>query len=242
MKTSVPLYHQLKATMLSDIQNEKWRVGQKIPSEASLSKEMGVSRITVRQAIGELVSLGYLVRHQGKGTFVAKRTRSFAASRLHGFAEELRARGYEVQIDVKSLERIIPPKEVIQSLELAANQEVIWIYRLAIVGRKTVFRENSYLVIPPHATLEELTRQSGLYNHVYGFFEHYGVRIAYGQQNVSATKPNEDDVQEFKMLRDEPILMIRRVTSDDTGTPVEFSEVRYPSGRYQFEVSLSRDN
>jgi GntR family transcriptional regulator len=48
-------------------------------------------------------------------------------------------------------------------------------------------------------------------------------------------------MQQLDIRSDEPVLMIRRVTSDQTETPVEFSEVRYPSSRYHFEVNLTRE-
>jgi len=70
MKGSIPLYHHLKNTLLAQIQSEKWESGELIPSEMELVRQFGVSRITVRQAIGDLVSTGYLVRQQGRGTFV----------------------------------------------------------------------------------------------------------------------------------------------------------------------------
>ncbi|GMA49862.1 GntR family transcriptional regulator [Alicyclobacillus contaminans] len=241
MKTSVPLYQHLKAEILREIQAGRWRPGEQIPSEAELAQEMGVSRITVRQAVGDLVSLGYLTRRQGKGTFLVDQRHSVAASKLHGFAEELRARGYQVDIEVKGLRTMTCPQTVAESLRIAPSAQVIQIRRVATVGDSPIFRETSYLVPPPQATLAVLAEHGDTYNHVYGFFEQHGVKISFGTQQVSATRAVYEDMQELNVRSDEPILMIRRVTCDQTGTPVEFSEVRYPSSRYQFEVKLTRE-
>lgn len=68
--TSVPLYRQLKDKILSDISSGKLAEGEKIPTEIELSELYNISRITVRNAVKELVAEGYLVKKQGKGTFV----------------------------------------------------------------------------------------------------------------------------------------------------------------------------
>lgn len=64
------LYIQLTRIFLSEIASGKWGLAQKIPSEDELCRRYNVSKITVRQAINNLVSDGYLIKLQGKGTFV----------------------------------------------------------------------------------------------------------------------------------------------------------------------------
>ncbi|MFB5189023.1 GntR family transcriptional regulator [Alicyclobacillus fastidiosus] len=241
MKTSVPLYQHLKNKILKDIQDGKWHIGDKIPSESELAEEMGVSRITVRQAIRDLVSLGYLIRRQGKGTYLVGREQAFAASKLHGFAEELRSHGHAVEIELKGIHVTTCPMIVAEFLGVKPSSDVIQIRRLAKVEGTPIFRETSYLVPPPQLNLDTALELRDVYNHVYGFFEQYGVKISFGRQEIYATRAVYEDIQELSIKSDEPILMIRRVTSDETGTPVEFSEVRYASSRYHFEVKLSRE-
>ena len=242
LKTSVPLYHHLKMRLLNSIQEERWQAGELIPSEAELAREMGVSRITVRRAIGDLVSMGYLVRQQGKGTFVALRGDALAASRLQGFAEELRFKGHELEMIVKRIEVVDCPDSIAKRLCISPGTAVIEVCRLASIQTIPIFREVSFIVPPPQATLEDMIRQSHFVNHIYGFFEQCGVRIAFGKQRISAARTVPADVSELQMPADEPVLSILRVTSDETGSPVEFSEVRYPSSRYQYEVNLSRED
>ncbi|WP_067929684.1 GntR family transcriptional regulator [Alicyclobacillus shizuokensis] len=242
MKTGVPLYQHLKAEILRDIQAGRWRPGDQIPSETELAQEMGVSRITVRQAIADLVSLGYLAKRQGKGTFLLRHKESLTASKFRGFAEELRARGWQVRMDVRGVRMMTTyPQIVADHLRVQEPAQVIQIRRIAWVENEPVFRETSYLIPPPGAALDELQQHVDAYNHVYGFFEQHGVRISFGSQQISATRSVYEDMLELGIRSDEPILMIRRVTSDQTGTPVEFSEVRYASSRYQFEVNLVRE-
>ena len=71
----IPVYYQLKEMIKEKIADGTWQVGQCIASERELTEAYGVSRMTVRQALGELVQEGLLVREKGKGTFVCKARR-----------------------------------------------------------------------------------------------------------------------------------------------------------------------
>ena len=72
-KTSLtPIYSQLKEMVREKIEAGIWPPGTLIPSERDFCEQFGISRMTVRQALGELVSEGMVVREKGKGTFVAQ--------------------------------------------------------------------------------------------------------------------------------------------------------------------------
>ncbi|GAC1351000.1 MAG: hypothetical protein NVSMB27_38930 [Ktedonobacteraceae bacterium] len=71
----------------------EWKAGDLIPSERELSEKYGISRMTVRQAITDLVNDGLFYREQGKGTFVSQRKITQQLIHLTGFTEDIRARG-----------------------------------------------------------------------------------------------------------------------------------------------------
>ena len=79
----VPLYQQVKDDIRAAIESGKYKTNEKIPPEPELSAEYSVSRITVRRAVEELCAEGYLVKMQGRGTFVSKPRihRKFASGR-----------------------------------------------------------------------------------------------------------------------------------------------------------------
>ena len=66
----MPLYVQIVGNIKYAIDSGELKVGDRLPSETELGKRYSVSRITVRRAISELVDAGYLVKRQGRGTFV----------------------------------------------------------------------------------------------------------------------------------------------------------------------------
>lgn len=69
---NAPLYQRIYEDVKTSIKDGTYKPDEKIPSEAELSNEYGVSRITVRRAIEDLCSDGYLIKMQGRGTFVCK--------------------------------------------------------------------------------------------------------------------------------------------------------------------------
>ncbi|RKX48976.1 MAG: hypothetical protein DRP38_03755, partial [Thermotogae bacterium] len=85
--SNVPLYHQLKEIIRRNILLGVWKPGDRIPSERELSKEYEVSLMVVRQALSLLVNEGFLVRKQGKGTFVVKSKIMQGPRRLRSFSE-----------------------------------------------------------------------------------------------------------------------------------------------------------
>src|SRR5882757_1461629 len=103
----VPKHEQLRS-ILTELATRELAPGDMLPSERQLCLDHGVSRITVREAIGQLVSEGLLVRVRGKGTFVAERT---VRSRLHlaSFQEDMRRLGLEPTTVLLSAEHAEPP-------------------------------------------------------------------------------------------------------------------------------------
>lgn len=76
---ATPLYSQIKTLILRSIESGEFRAGEKIPSEMELAAKYGVSRITTKQALNELMQEGVVYRVAGKGTFVKEPTRKTAA-------------------------------------------------------------------------------------------------------------------------------------------------------------------
>ena len=70
-ESAIPLYHQLRCSLMEAIDAGQWQSGQQLPNESKLAENFGVSKITVRQALQELSDLGYVDREQGRGTFVS---------------------------------------------------------------------------------------------------------------------------------------------------------------------------
>lgn len=128
---NVPLYVQLKELILGDIQNGTLSAGDMIPTEHELMEQYAISRNVVRQAIGELVEGGYLIRKKAKGTFVSTPSANVEkTSTLELFRESTLRSGAIPTTKVLSMEVLDADEEIAQRLEIAPGIRVIRIHRL----------------------------------------------------------------------------------------------------------------
>ena len=88
-----PIYAKVKQGIKQLIDNDEWKVDQRIPSESEMVKSLNISRMTVNRALRELTDEGVLIRQQGVGTFVARKKMHSALFDVHNIADEIAARG-----------------------------------------------------------------------------------------------------------------------------------------------------
>lgn len=93
----IPLYAQIEDQIREAIKSPEYKNGKMLPSEVDLSKQLGISRSTLRHAINKLVFEGLLVRKKGIDTFVANKAVSTKLSNWLSFTQEMRALGIEVK-------------------------------------------------------------------------------------------------------------------------------------------------
>lgn len=142
---SVDLYHSVGHIIRSKIQSGEWKVGNRIPSERSLTETLNVSRSTVRQGIENLVKEGVLRREQGRGTFVAPPKFKQGALRLLESSDLIRESGLKPSFDVLGQEMIASSPEVSSKLNLPANKPILWLRRLMRVNQSPLLIETAYL-------------------------------------------------------------------------------------------------
>jgi GntR family transcriptional regulator len=155
--SDIPLYYQLISIIKRNLSVGLLKPGDIIPSEAELCEALGISRSTVRQAIGELESEGLVVRRRGKGTFISEPKLYRTVEDIYSFTSEMRAMGLSPSSDVRGFESIIPSDDVAKALDLkdpALN--VYRIVRLRCANGEPLLLETTF--IPKHF-LPGLTRE-----------------------------------------------------------------------------------
>lgn len=98
--SAVPLYRQLKERIKNDIRVGRYQPGDQLPSEVELQKEYGMSRVTVRNAMSELTSEGYIIKVQGKGSFVATSDVSRLPVGVTSFTTDAKMQGIDMTSEV----------------------------------------------------------------------------------------------------------------------------------------------
>ena len=128
-KDNQPLYHMVKEGLISIIRERGLKPGDLLPTESELEEMFHVSRTTIRTAINELQHEGYIVKQQGRGTFVASNSYAECTALLQSFYEDATQRGNKVTTMLISAELIIPEETVQEMLEIP-REEVLKIQRV----------------------------------------------------------------------------------------------------------------
>ena len=102
----VPLYHQLEIIIKDNIESGTWKENEKIPSENELSRQYGVSRVTIRSVITKFVDSGMMYRIQGKGTYIAAPKIVTGNVSYVGIRDQLEKQGYDTKTKVITFEKI----------------------------------------------------------------------------------------------------------------------------------------
>ncbi len=139
--TSVPLYAQIKDALRVQILDGTYAPHSQMPSEHELCAMYGVSRITVRQALGDLQKEGLLFKLHGKGTFVSKPKAFQNVSSLQGFAEAMSSMGYEIVNQLRSFRVVEADRNVAARLGLEEGAPVTEIHRVRLLNRERTTRQ-----------------------------------------------------------------------------------------------------
>ncbi|MGE5591400.1 MAG: GntR family transcriptional regulator [Bacillota bacterium] len=233
----VPLYHQLRELIMQEVESGALRPGDQIPTEAELGARHGISRMTVRMAITELVREGVLVRTRGKGTFVAKPAIQKRLSSLLSFTEEMTQRGASAGSRLLSFSRQEVGKKLAEHLELQPGDPVWEVRRLRMADGEPIAIQRVYLPVALCPTLSaEHVEGRSLYRLL---SEHYGLVPARAQERYRPVLPV--DAAEAALLgvsTGSPCFWVERTTYRADGRVMEFVQSILRGDRYTLEVDL----
>lgn len=233
----VPLYVQIRKSLQDDIANNILVPGQKIASEDELATRFGVSRMTVRQGISDLIDDGVLYRRHGIGTFVARRHIERDHTHLESFVESAKEEGLEISIQVLIAD-ILPAKlKVARSLSVSEGDLVVRVKTLRKVENLPITVHDAYV---PHSLFPQLLSEDLEAQHLWAIYESYGLRVKRAVQRVEAREADEDIAKLLEMDEGLPILYKERIVYLDDGTPVEFTYCYNRGDRYSLTIGLSR--
>lgn len=234
----VPLYYQLKEIIKEDIDKGRLVPGQPIMSERELGERYNISRMTVRQAVSELVNEGYLYRQHGKGTFVADLTIKRSLLRLPGFSQDMSERGLKTRSRVLEAEELSAGLRLAKTLGIKAADKIYRVKRLRLVNNRPMALETTHLpakLCP--GLLEEDFSQGSLFNLLE---KKYKLKLKNSHQVLEPVLASEEEANLLGIKKDHPVLVMEGTTFLTNGRPIEYVRGVYRSDRYRFFVELHR--
>lgn len=231
-----PKYEELRVALADDI-GARLRPHEALPSERDLMHRFGVSRMTVREAIGRLVDDGLVYRVQGAGTFVADPATISKSLHLTSFSEDIRARSMEPGSVTVSTASLPVPDAVAGPLGLGRGRMVVHLERVRTADGVPMALENVWLPadLVPGVDLDRLASGS-----VYAALAAAGAEPERAEQSIRAGVLQPRDAGLLDVAAGSPALVVSRTTFDGRGRAVERAVSQYRGDRYDFQLTVQR--
>jgi GntR family transcriptional regulator len=224
-----PLYRQLAQRIGASIRAGRLAPGMRLPSEEKLTAHCGVSRITVRQALDELVQQGLVVRRQGKGTFVTAPAVKHDLRRLHGLLGSLFSQADAASARLLRYELRPPPRAIRVRLSLRPRQRALALERLYLIAGRAVAIAEDWLApevgAVPRAKAELLSTED--------LMRAVGIRIRSVQVSIRAEAAGARVGRLLKLPPKAPLLALRRDAYGEDGRIKETGRIFFCSDSYE---------
>lgn len=235
---SLPLFARLEARLRRDILDKRLAPGAKLPSEAALEAEFGVSRITVRQALAALHADGLIEKFNGKGSFVTRPADAPRLGSLAGFYDHMRAKGKEASGRTLSVRRGKAPAAVAQALQLEAGAPVTMISVLRLINGEPIATGT---VHAEAAIAEALLAQDIDARDVMSILESpLGYRLQSTQIEAGAVLAGQARSRLLGVTPEAPLLRMRFTPLDISGKPLVYSEMFFRPERFAYRAVIRR--
>ncbi len=226
-------YHSIRDEILDLI--AELAVGDALPPERSLAPRFGVSRMTLRRAIDELVREGRLERRHGAGTFVAE-PKIAQGLAVTSFSQDMRQRGAVPSSRTLGVDEVLAGAQLGRLLEISPGEPVARVMRLRLADGAPMALETLHV---PRSVAPDLDGDMLADTSFYELLrERYGVRLESGTQTIEATVTDESESEALEVPLHSPAFLFERLSRAVDGRVVEFVRSVYRGDRYKFQVEL----
>lgn len=235
-------YLKLAQSLRERIENGEFCPGDRLPSEAELSAENGISRGTVVRAIEQLVRLGLVTRRQGAGTFVASRSLHRRAGDLLSFTQSARLDGHTSSQLLVSFGPVDPSA----AIQLGISGPSMQLERIRMVDGVPCAIHRSTIPQSVCTRIEELREPGDALSRpdlsLYALFEKNNLRVEEASERVTARLATSEEARLLKVTQPAAVIVVFRVSKTGNGQIVEVIEAVYRSDFYSYETHLVRSN
>ncbi len=227
----LPLYAQLRQSLLEMIETNHLSPGSQLPPEEELVAMTGLSRFTVRQALEELEKEGRVKRIHGRGTFVSEpKVPLSVAYKLLGFSEDMTRKGHKVGSQVLEMGLCIASDDVAHALAVAPGSPVVRLKRLRTLDGEPFMIDTIHVRSDLCPGLETVDFTDESLFHI--LEDHYGLRIVVAEPWAASL---------LGVSKGSPLHLLTDLAFIESGEPVEFAHTLVHAGRSEFVFDLVRD-
>ncbi|TCP30196.1 GntR family transcriptional regulator [Scopulibacillus darangshiensis] len=236
-QSPVPIYFQIEEYIKQLIENQALKPGDAIPSEREFTETFQVSRMTVRQAITNLVNEGTLIRLKGKGTFISDQKIEQPLQGLTSFTEDMQKRGLKPGSRLVHFGLIPASAGTAHRLNINEHDPIYEIKRIRLADDMPMALEIMYLSANLVKGLTEKTVNQSLYSYIE---KTLGLKIGHANQVLESSVARAEEAKYLGIEKNAPILLIQRHTFLENGAPLELVKSTYRGDRYKFVIDMKR--
>ena len=236
-RSPIPIYHQLEEYIKQQIESGILKEEVGIPSEREFAERFEISRMTVRQAINNLVTEGYLYRQKGRGTFVSKKKVEQELQGLTSFTEDMLSRGMSPSSKLLSFQVLPADGKISKELSILEEELIYKIKRSRLADGEPMALETAYVPVNIVPGLTEENSNQSLYQYIE---EHLSLSISEAKQEIEASIADELTANVLSVEKGAPILLMVRTSFLKDGTPFELVQSSFRADRYRFIHTMKR--
>ncbi len=237
--TGLPLYRRIQADLRARVEGGDLVAGTRIETEQELMVRYAVSRATIRQALGGLISEGLLEVRRGLGTYVRERAVAHVLGGFYTFSREIERHGMTPGTRVLGVGVEAATERVAAALHVAPGASVVALARLRLADDQPVVAETSYLPAERFPGLEHFDfDRVRLYDTLMGS---YGVRPVRAREAFEPVLLSAAEAELLDRDRGDPALRVERTAFDPDGVIVEYCRSTVRSDRYRYSVELREE-
>lgn len=238
--SDLPAHARIEQWLERLISSGKLRPTDRLPAELEIANALGVSRMTLRQALSSLESKGLLLRKRGRwgGNFVAERRLEVDLSGLPGFTEQMRRAHVRAGARVLSATTRQPPREVRAALGLRRGAEVHEIIRVRSANRAPIALEESYY---PADIFGDLLSHN-LTGSIYRLLQSYGRSPHSAVEELEPVKATVGQAELLGIAPDDVLMRVTRTAYSDDGHPVEHALDYFRADRTRITLRTQVDS
>jgi GntR family transcriptional regulator len=239
-ESPIPVYYQIAVDMRRRIQMQEWLLNQQLPSEPDLANMYRVTRVTMRQALSELVKDGLLKRQRGSGTFVNEQPKPliYDLGLPVSFSKRILEMGYKPDAQILDAQVFSDPfPDIAKQLRLHSNEPVAYLKRVLTADGLPVAIDRSWFSdkLCPGITTTPLIQQSISQT----LSSRYNLIPIRSETIFESTRASIRDAKILDSYPESPLILLTTITFLKNGTPVEYSTTSWLGERVRFHLKFN---
>lgn len=232
-----PLYAQLKEILLKEIKAGVYKRNDTIPTEQELQDMFHVSRMTVRLAVNELSSEGYVVRERSKGTRVIYPKIVENLNRISHFNKEMQDKGLDYTIHSIEVSVVKAKEDVAEALEIQPKANVFCVHRVYYIDNEPLCSIFSFLPSHMNISVEEDIYRGSLYEYLE---KERNIIVTKAYEDIEAGNVHKPICKELKLTEGSTVLIRTRRSFDQNEQHVEYTRSYYRPEKYKYSLVFGK--